>query len=92
MHRVKAERKAKKKAEKAKVAELAEKRRSKEVNVNTRLTSISGVGGLSGVVCHSCGKKEHFKGDCPDRRKKRRSAVGGDRLGRESLEEQVLDY
>ena len=92
VHRAKAERKAKRRAEEKEAARLAEKRRSKEVNVN-HLTSISGAGGgKSGVICHGCGQKGHTRKDCPSRDAKRKSVYGGDRSKKKSKQVEMLDY
>ncbi|MCJ1335966.1 hypothetical protein MMC09_001240 [Bachmanniomyces sp. S44760] len=78
--RLKAERKAQRRAEKAEALRLAERRKSKEVKLN-KLSSISGGGGGGGggggsniakMECYNCGEKGHAKKDCPQRVKKRK--------------------
>ena len=64
--KLKAERKAKRKAEKAESIRLAEKRKKKEVKLN-KLTSISGWNSQSTQTCFRCGKTGHVKADCPQR-------------------------
>ncbi|CAG8975634.1 hypothetical protein HYALB_00008393 [Hymenoscyphus albidus] len=83
--RLKAERKAKKKAEKSKTADLAKQRKKKAVNLNG-LTSLSGSqsrssSGPSGPPrgpCYSCGGP-HMRAECPDNK---RRYPGGDDDGR----------
>lgn len=64
--RLKADRKAKKKAEKSKTAELAKQRKKKDINLNG-LTSLSGkpAPGASQGPCYSCGGP-HIKSKCPE--------------------------
>jgi hypothetical protein len=71
--RVRAERKAKRKAENAGLHQMGEERRKKEIKLN-RLSGISsgggGGGGSSGSnasnsTCFTCGTKGHMKKDCP---------------------------
>ena len=105
--RLKAERKANRKAEEQ--ARLGQVRRSKEVNLN-RISSISGGGGGGGKnagtasgkpdlgqrECYLCGQKGHEKRDCPRKRKSNGFADGewgGKRTKREGERAQVvLDY
>ncbi len=69
--RMKAERKAQRKAAKAEATRLAEKRKSKEVKLN-KLGSISngGSGMNQNIECFRCGGKGHKKDDCPQPRRK----------------------
>lgn len=64
--RLKAERRAKKKAEKEELAKLTKQRREKEVNLNG-LTNLSGktITAASAIKCYSCGGP-HKKSDCPN--------------------------
>lgn len=73
--RLKADRKAKKKAEKSKTAELAKQRKKKDINLNG-LTSLSGkpAPGASQGPCYSCGGP-HIKAKCPE---SKRGHPGGD--------------
>lgn len=78
---LKAQRKAKRKAEKAELLRLAEKRKKKEVKLN-RLTSISGGSaaskGASKGPCHKCGEVGHFVAECPKGKRGRANDDGGD--------------
>lgn len=76
--RVKAERKAKKRAAQAELEEMAKKRRKNEINLNG-LSSLSGRQERKPVVpkdlvCYNCGGN-HFKKDCTA---KKRGYHGGD--------------
>ena len=97
--RAKAERKAKRNVEKQEAARLAGKRRFKEVK-QSRLSSISGGGGVSGnsvgrdmskVECYQCGRKGHERRDCPQKTERqsrdgasRKRKTSGDVLGFEN--------
>lgn len=79
--KLKAERKAKRKAEKAESLRLAEKRKKKDVKLN-QLTSISG-GNAKGKTqtnqtCFKCGLVGHMKAECP-KRGREDTADDGDR-------------
>lgn len=79
---LKAQRKAKRKAEKAELLRLAEKRKKKDVKLN-QLTSISGGNaaskGASKGPCHKCGEVGHFIAECPKGKRGRANDDGGDR-------------
>ncbi|KAF2841156.1 hypothetical protein M501DRAFT_989710 [Patellaria atrata CBS 101060] len=73
--KLRAERKAKKKAAKAEIEKMADARRKKEIKLNT-LTSISGhshiprvplSGSTTNMECYGCGKRGHRKANCPQR-------------------------
>lgn len=68
--KLKAERKAKRKAEKAELIRLAEKRKKKEIKLN-KLTSISGGNSQPMQTCFDCGKTGHVKANCPKRSRHR---------------------
>jgi hypothetical protein len=68
--KLKAERKAKRKAEKAELIRLAEKRKKKEIKLN-KLTSISGGNSQPTQTCFCCGKAGHVKVNCPKRSRHR---------------------
>lgn len=93
--RVKAKRKAQRRAEKAEMARLAEKLNSKEVKLN-RLSSISGTGGGGRAVgartereCFVCGEKGHEKRDCQQKGKRR---YDDESVGRAKKARASLDY
>lgn len=74
--RVKAELKAKKKAEKAQSAELARQRKKKEVNLNG-MTSLSGrQAPVDERTCFVCGGP-HLKSNCPEQKRRFSGPEGG---------------
>lgn len=74
--RVKAELKAKKKAEKAQSAELARQRKKKEVNLNG-MTSLSGrQAPVDERTCFVCGGP-HLKSNCPEQKRRYSGPEGG---------------
>lgn len=76
--KLKAERKAKRKAEKAELLRLAEIRKKKDVKLNN-LTSISGGSAASKGPCHKCGETGHFQADCSKGKRSRGDDDYGDR-------------
>lgn len=87
--KIKAERRAKRKAEKAQLQELSKKRKKKEVklntnitevNLNTNMTSLTGRQDKTDTrTCYICGGP-HLKADCPRNQNKgqKRFHQGGD--------------
>lgn len=76
--RIRAERKAEKRAAQAEALRLAERRRAKELDLN-RPTSISNAGSknstFANMICHSCGEKGHPIRECPNKRQQRPSKL-----------------
>lgn len=66
--RIRAERNAKRKSDQAELVRMAAQRRSKNVNINSGRSSLSGspLAQMSNQTCHSCGKSGHLRRDCPN--------------------------